>query len=243
MAIMVIMEESRSDRFPAMSPTHVSHPDRSSPRAPRSSARGRPSVTSHSAIEQVAFELFAERGFEATTLSDIAEASGIAPRTLTRYYRSKNDIPWGQFDRTLAHFEELLADTPTNLPLWARVHRGVVLFNRFPDDAQPSHRERMRLILRTPALQAHSVPQYAHWREVIARFVATETGSAPGDRLPQLVGHVSLALAMTAYDQWLDHPDSSADGSHPMVGLLDLLEESMTDLRSYLSPQPDGVQR
>src|SRR5262245_3567476 len=60
-------------------------------------AIGRPVVTSHAAIEEAAFRLFGERGFEGTTLDAIAREVGIGRRTLFRYFASKNDIPWGQF--------------------------------------------------------------------------------------------------------------------------------------------------
>lgn len=189
--------------------------------------RGRPAATSHAAIEQAAFRLFAERGFEATTLEDIAEEVGVARRTLTRYFRSKNDIPWGRFDRTLSRFAELLASMPESMPLWECVHRGVVAFNDFPHDARPPHVERMRLILRTPALQAHSALRYADWRGVIAEFVAERTGRAPYDVLPRTVGHVSLGLALAAYETWLEDPSES---------LPRLLEESMRSLRGFLHP-------
>jgi TetR/AcrR family transcriptional regulator, regulator of mycofactocin system len=192
----------------------------------RRSTRGRPAATSHAAIEQAAFQLFEERGFEATTLEDIAAEVGIGRRTLTRYYPSKNDIPWGQFDRTLEDFGALLASMPADLPLWECVHRGVVAFNDFPEGAQPPHRERMRLILETPALQAHSALRYAAWRNVIAEFVAARTGASSYDVLPRAVGHVSLGLALAAYETWLDEPTASLPA---------LLEQSMRALRTYLA--------
>ncbi|RLV47541.1 mycofactocin system transcriptional regulator [Nocardioides mangrovicus] len=188
---------------------------------------GRPEATSHGEIEQAAFALFAERGFDGTTLDDIADAVGVGRRTLFRYFRSKNDIPWGQFDLTLDAFRRLLASMPEDLPLHESVHRGVMDFNDFPDDAMPAHRERMRLILTNPALQAHSMLRYAEWRDVIAEHVAWRTRGSVTDLLPRTVGHVSLALALTAYDVWL------AD-EHAV--LLEVLEESMGTLRSYLGP-------
>ena len=167
---------------------------------------GRPEVTSHAAIEQAAFALFGDRGFEATTLDAIADAVGVGRRTLFRYYQSKNDIPWGQFDRTLERFREIFRETPEGLGVYAAVGRAIVEFNRFPPDASPPHEERMRLILRTPALQAHSALRYAEWRRVIVEYAASRLGVADDALEPRLLGHVGLALALTAYEAWLDEP-------------------------------------
>lgn len=198
----------------------------SMPSAGRRSGAGRPEVTSHAEIEQVAFRLFAEQGFEATTVEAIAAEVGVSRRTLFRYYSSKNDIPWGQFDRTLDGFRQILAGMPTDLPLHEAVHRGVLAFNEFPEDSQPPHRDRMRLILRTPALQAHSVLRYAEWRAVIADYVADRRGLEADDLMPRTVGHVSLALALSAYEQWLESPDAS---------MPTLLEAAMASLAEHLA--------
>lgn len=196
----------------------------------RSSARGRPEATSHAAIEQAAFTLFAEHGFARTTLDAIAEAVGVSRRTLFRYYQSKNDIPWGQFDRTLDHFRDLLAEQGDDLPVHEAIHRAVVEFNRFPTDAHPPHRERMRLILSTPELQAHSVLRYAEWRQVIAEDVARRTGAQAADLVPQVAGHVSLAISLSAYEHWL--AQASASDTH----LLAIIDDAMEGLRAYLAP-------
>lgn len=192
----------------------------------RGGARGRPEVTSHAEIEQAGFRLFADRGFARTTLTDIADEVGVGRRTLFRYFASKNDIPWGQFAATLAHFREVLDGTPTDIAVHEAVERGVLEFNRFPENAHPSHRDRMRLILTTPELQAHSVLQYAAWRGVIAEFVARRVGVEPDDLLPRLVGHVSLALALASYEAWLADEESD---------LQEILASSMTTLGDYLS--------
>jgi TetR/AcrR family transcriptional regulator, regulator of mycofactocin system len=186
---------------------------------------GRPEVTSHAEIEEAAFRLFAERGFDATTLDAIAAEVGVGRRTLFRYYASKNDIPWGQFDQTLDGFRQLLAAMPTDVALHEAVHRGVLAFNEFPEDAQPPHRDRMRLILETPTLQAHSVLRYAEWRAVIADYVAARLGLEADDMMPRTAGHVSLALALSAYEEWLATPEAS---------LPDLLDAAMKALSSYL---------
>lgn len=189
-------------------------------------SRGRPVSTTHAEIEQAAFELFEERGFDRTTLGDIAERVGVGRRTLFRYYQSKNDIPWGQFDETLEHFRQLLLEQPHDLPLHRAVHRAVVEFNRFPADSRPPHRQRMQLILTTPELEAHSVLRHAEWRQVIAEYVAARTGQPVSGPIPQVAGHVSLALALAAYAGWLEAPDRP---------LTELVEESLGSLADYLA--------
>ncbi|HEY3258655.1 MAG TPA: TetR family transcriptional regulator [Pseudonocardiaceae bacterium] len=54
--------------------------------------RGRRRSTSRVELEQVAFDLFADKGFEETTVDEIAAAAGISRRTFFRYYESKNDV-------------------------------------------------------------------------------------------------------------------------------------------------------
>lgn len=193
--------------------------------APPSRSLGRPSATDHAAIEHAAFQLFERQGFEETTLEQIADAVGVGRRTLFRYFPSKNDIPWGQFDESLRGFRRQFDDLPADLPLADAVHRCVVDFNRFDEDALEQHRFRMRLLLTTPALQAHSALKYEAWRAVIADYVAARTGRAPDDPLPRLVGHVSLALSVAAYEHWLSEPGSS---------LTQTLDHNLSDLREYL---------
>lgn len=187
--------------------------------------QGRPPVSSHAEIEEAAFALFARQGFDATTTDQIADAVGIGRRTLFRYFPSKFDIPWGQFDQSLVGFQATLASIPHDIPTWRAVQEGVVRFNTFDPRAWDSHRFRMELILRTPSLQAHSVLMYGRWREVIADYVARRSGASKSDFLPQVAGHVSLALAIAAYEQWL--VSSRAE-------LPSLLGESLQTLRDYL---------
>ena len=71
---------------------------------------GRRRSTTPLHITDVAIDLFAARGFAEVSVDDVAQAAGIARRTLFRYYASKNAIPWGDFDTHLAHLRDLLDD-------------------------------------------------------------------------------------------------------------------------------------
>ena len=188
---------------------------------------GRPSVTSRAELERCALSLFAERGFEATTVEDIAAAAGIGRRTFFRYFGSKNDVVWGDFEQGLADLRTRFAAARPDQPLLDALRDAVLAFNRFDPAEVPWHRDRMALILRVPALQAHSTLRYAAWREVVAEFVGQRLEQPAAGLVPQLVAHVCLGAALAAYEQWL------ASSENDLQALLDealrSLDGSWTD--------------
>lgn len=188
-------------------------------------APGRPAATSRAELERICLEMFAARGFDTTSVDEIAAAAGIGRRTFFRYFTSKNDAVWGEFDDRLAAFAQWFDDAPVELPVVEAVRRGVIAFNSFDGPATASVRERMRLILGSPSLQAYSTLRYQAWREVVARFVATRLGGTPQDLVPRTLGHLALGAALSAYEQWL--VDEGAD-------LIDLMTASLA-----LLGQPD----
>jgi mycofactocin system transcriptional regulator len=169
---------------------------------------GRKRITSPIELEHIAFELFAERGFERTTIDDIATAAGIGRRTFFRYFPSKNDLAWGSFDDELVHMHARFRASPPELPLMDALRKVVVDFNRIPADETGWHRRRMSLILNVPALQAHSTLRYADWRRVVAEFAASRLGVPADSLMPQAISHAALGVAVAAYEQWLADPDA-----------------------------------
>ena len=169
---------------------------------------GRRRATSRQELEAAAFRLFAERGFEATTVEDIARAAGIGRRTFFRYFPSKNDVPWGAFEDELQQMRAQLKACPPEVPLMDAIRVTLVEFNRVDPEVVPLHRERMELILRVPTLFAHSTLRFTAWRAVVAEFVAERTGCRPDGLAPQAIAHAVLGVAVAAYEHWLDDPSS-----------------------------------
>ena len=85
-------------------------------------------------------------------------------------------------------------------------------FNRVHSDGPAAHRERMELILHTPALRANAALRNAEWLAVVARYAARRMDASPDDLGPQLAGHVALGAASAAYEQWLRDDASDLDG-------------------------------
>lgn len=167
------------------------------------SARGRPPSTSRASVARVALEMFARRGFEETTVDDIAAALGVGRRTVFRYFASKNDIVWGEFDRVLARLRTDLEAQGDEIDPIDAIGVAAVSSNRYPAEVLPELRMRMTLITTVPALQAHSMLRYADWRAVIAEYVARRRGEDPDDLIPQTVGFAALGASMAAFSVWV----------------------------------------
>nr|WP_090339578.1 mycofactocin system transcriptional regulator [Mycolicibacterium malmesburyense]CRL67971.1 mycofactocin system transcriptional regulator [Mycolicibacterium malmesburyense] len=184
---------------------------------------GRRRSTTWDHISNVAIDLFAARGFDDVSVDDIAEAAGIARRTLFRYYPSKNALPWGDFDAHLAHMRDLLADLDPEVPIGEALRTALLAFNSFDAAETARHRMRMRVILETAALQAYSMTMYAGWRAVVADFVAKRLTAGADDLVPQTVAWTMLGVALSAYEHWL------ADESVPLAAALGAAFDTVAD--------------
>lgn len=164
---------------------------------------GRRPSTTRGELSDLGIALFASRGFEETSVDDIADAAGIARRTFFRYFPSKNAVPWGDFDAQLQALTSHLDRLPEDMDLADGLRSALVQFNTFPDEETAVHRQRMSLILGNPALQSYSMVMYEGWRAVIAEYVARRTGGDATDHFPRTVGWMVLGVAISAYEQWL----------------------------------------
>jgi mycofactocin system transcriptional regulator len=186
---------------------------------------GRQPATTHAEISHTGLRLFIDRGFDQVTVDEIAAACGIGRRTFFRYFPSKNDLPWGQFDDMLQGMREHLSSLPRSLPLRDALRIAIVVFNHIPPEERQYHRERMTLLLTVPSLVAHSTIRYESWRQVIADFVAERLGTSPNGLMPQTIGWVCLGVSIAAYEQWLTYDDAS---------LSDLLDQGFLAARDLM---------
>jgi mycofactocin system transcriptional regulator len=184
---------------------------------------GRRRSTTWDHLSNVAIDLFAERGFDAVSVDDVAHAAGIARRTLFRYYPSKNALPWGDFDAHLERMRDQLADLDPGVPIGDALRTALLAFNTFDDRETARHRQRMRVILQTAELQAYSMTMYAGWRAVVSAFVARRLGVNAGALVPQTVAWTMLGAALSAYEHWL------ADESVSLAQALDSAFDTVSD--------------
>lgn len=185
---------------------------------------GRPRRTTPADVERVALQLFAGQGYERTTMEEVAAAAGIGRRTLFRYFPSKKDLVWGEFDSGLDVLAKRLAASDRDRPLFETLRAEILAFNALDPAIVALHKARMRLILRVPDLQAHGTLRYAQWRAVVASHVAARTGSDVHDLVPQTTAHAMLAACLTAYEVWLD---GGADLQELLGSALDIVARGL----------------
>jgi mycofactocin system transcriptional regulator len=164
---------------------------------------GRQPATTVAELSHIGLELFIRNGFDATTVDDIADAAGIGRRTFFRYFPSKNDLPWGDFDVLIAAMHAHLMAVPAEVPIRAAIRGAVLRFNEFPNVEDSYHRQRMSLLLTNPTLVGHSTLRFAAWRQAVADFAGARLGLDPDDLRPQTIAWASLAASIAAYEGWL----------------------------------------
>lgn len=126
-------------------------------------------------IEAAAFALFAERGYEATTVEQIAAAAGVSTRTFFRYFPSKEAVVFGDHAPTVTRLRAALAGADPALPPAARV-RGAMIAAE-PDGGGDARRARTAMLVAgVPALRAHHARLVEDLEEVVAAAVAPDFG-------------------------------------------------------------------
>jgi len=170
--------------------------------------RGRPPGTSRRQLELIALRLFTERGFNDTTIDDIADAAKVSRRTFFRYFDSKAAVLWSDFDREVAALREAFDALPVGIPIMDGIRQVVVGVNQYRAEDVPELRARMNLIGNVPALEASAAPHYDAWERAVSDFVAARTGLAADTLYPLSIGRTTLAACRAAYDLWATRADS-----------------------------------
>jgi AcrR family transcriptional regulator len=161
------------------------------------------------AIVAGALELFQERGFERTTIDQIAAAADISRRTFFRYFADKEELFFAEDERLLQVIGDTLDQAPPGEPL-LEVARRATRALAAHSVADPERRlARERLIAATPALQARRLAKNLRWEQAIAaRLVARGADEQEALLVPKL----ALACFQTAYERWVRDPGRDLPG-------------------------------
>src|SRR4029453_7362134 len=140
---------------------------------PPLSLRERRRLRTRRTIQAQALRLFADKGFQATTIEEIAAAAEMAPRTFFRYFPTKEEVVfWAEYPPMLAGF---VAARPDDEPAIEALHHGIVegLAAIWDQDGERERMlERLRPPFRTPAPHPRMRQQQAGWATELAEILA-----------------------------------------------------------------------
>lgn len=153
--------------------------------------------------------LFIARGFDATTMDDIAEAAEVSRRSLFDYFESKEEIVFS----TRADFPSLIAQAigrrPADEPLLDMVENALVAMGK--GYVSPQTRDLARLIHNTPALKAHDQTKYGQIELALAKALADRKGLPADDTACRVTAATAIGIMKLALDAWLAGKDDSPE--------------------------------
>ena len=157
-----------------------------------------------------AWNLFAEQGFDATTIDQVAEAAGMSRRTFFRYFAGKDELIVEKLDEAGAKIAGALAERPVEESAWAAVRAAFDVVVRSAE-AYADQSRALRLMLRDEPGVRGSVEEWRRrWIELLApgiasRLPARTAGHGPDVRAEALAGS-AIACLDAAQLAWAEHP-------------------------------------
>jgi len=161
--------------------------------------RERKKWQSRAAIADAALAMFAERGFEATTVADVAKRAGVSPATVARYFPSKESLLFPEREVNTASIRAAILARPVPESPYTAVTNA--LSEATPLD--PESRRRLLLsrlaIARSPVLRGQASTLLTSWRDTIAES-AVSRGAAPSDA--RVLATTVVAVLDDVADRW-----------------------------------------
>ena len=195
--------------------------------------RERKKIKLRRSAQREALRLFAEQGYEDTTVEQIADAADISTTTFYRYFPTKEDVVL-QDDMELLWVEAFQEQPPEMSPIAAMragLHAG---FARMGEAEWAQMHEMTQLAMTVPAVRARMLAELARTTQVLAEAVAERTGRDPGDFAVRTLAGAVVGVAMSAYFGEAGDDLISLDDQTKLATFADKLERGLALLEAGL---------
>jgi AcrR family transcriptional regulator len=158
-----------------------------------------------SELAKAAWRLFGKKGYEETTVTEIARLAGVSRRTFFRYYSSKEDVLTETSDQFAEAMLKAMAARPrSEAPLLAVRNAIIPVLETQLADVERS-RAIIRLLRKSRSLRRAMLERHARMEERLADQLAERLGVDPGtDATPALIAFLARAMIDTAFNVWYD---------------------------------------
>jgi AcrR family transcriptional regulator len=193
------------------------------------SLRERKKAKTRKVLADTATELFAEQGFDHTTVEAIAEACEVSPRTFFRYFSSKEDVLFAAGDERLRQLLDAIASRPSGeAPLRSMREAALSLVPEYTSD-RAQLITRKRITAETQSLRSRGLERQLGWEDAVTdAFGQRITDAGPATIELRLVASVTTATLRAALHTWLE-----AGGD-----LATLINDAFDRLSRGLEPSP-----
>jgi AcrR family transcriptional regulator len=189
-------------------------------------------------IIDAAMSLFAERGYQATTIADIAAAAEVAPRTFFSYFPSKEAVVFHNVDRDLAGLAAALRDRLPDETAFDALRRWVeTMFDQWMAEEDEALL-RKRLCREEETLANFQGGMMARMHELLLEAIADDLGERPDELRPRLVAAAAVAALTSLDDTFLEKAEQRVpEGKAEALAVLD---NALLFLRGGLDALQDG---
>jgi AcrR family transcriptional regulator len=151
-------------------------------------------------LQLAALRLFLDRGFEQTTVQDIAEATGLTERTFFRHFTDKREVLFQGQQQYVGEFLRGIRETPEGTPALGMIVAALAAAaSFFPGDRRPWSRQRQAVIDANPALQERESLKRASLGDALTTALQ-ERGVPDADaRLAAESGSIAFHLAFRTW--------------------------------------------
>ena len=165
--------------------------------------RERKKLRTRAELTDAAFRLFAERGFDETTIEDIVEQVEVSARTFFRYFDSKEDVVIGFFDDMGLELRAMLAVRPPEEPPFTALRGALGSLIDLYEERADRVMAAKQLAHDTPAIRARLLDKHARWENGVTEELSARLGLGPEeDQRSRLIAAVALAAYSTAVSAW-----------------------------------------
>jgi AcrR family transcriptional regulator len=175
-------------------------------------------------LEQAALELYAERGFEQTTVADIARRAGLTERTFFRHYADKREVLFGGAGSLQDLLVSRVAGAPDSVPAMDAVAAALDAAGALLQERRDYARQRQAIIAANAELRERELIKLASLASAIA---ATLRGRGVAGPAASLTAEAGIAVFRVAFERWVD---GANDRDLPA-----LIRESLGELRAQVA--------
>ncbi len=169
-----------------------------------------------------AFDMFVERGFESTTMDDLAAGLGLSRSTLFRLFPTKEDLVLGALRERGVELRDLLVARPSSEAPWLAIQNAFLALSDLREVDVERALRMLAMIDESPGLRARYVDMRENWVSLLLPEMARRCGVADdGEADPAARAIAAAALAC------LDAAVRSWRRSHGVADFTDLINRSM----------------